>query len=121
MVDLMQFAPKEELSLLVQLIRILIPIVISALPVWLALKIAGAKKSGFIRVFIVNIIVGFISGILGHYLGWFGAIPAFILLLLIYKIAFKIGWLRAILVWVMQLVIVAAFTFILTLFGIAIL
>ncbi|MBR9706670.1 hypothetical protein GOV14_06565 [Candidatus Pacearchaeota archaeon] len=132
MVDLIQFvpetveriinlSPQDGLGFVWNLIIILVLIIISSLPLYISLKLFFARKVSIFRVFLVNMIVGFIVAIVKYYFETFGAIIAFILLLFMYKISFGIGWIRALLVWLLQFVILAILTFALALIGLSIL
>jgi len=116
--SLIRFAPKEGLDLLWALLIVWVLIVISSLPLYLSLKLFFAKRVSILRVFLVNLIVGFIVSLVKYYFEIFGGIIAFFLLLLIYKIAFGIGWIRAVLVWLLQFAVLAALMFALSLIGV---
>ena len=116
--ELVKFAPKEGLGLLWTLVTVWILIIVSSLPLYISLKLFFAKKASILRVFLVNLIVGFLVAVIKYYFAILGGIIAFVLLLFIYKIAFGIGWIRAILVWLLQFVILAALAFALALIGI---
>lgn len=118
--DIVRLAPKES-GLLVNLIIIWVLIIISSLPLYLSLKILFGHKVTIFKVFLVNIIGGLIVAIIKLKFETFGGVIAFLLLLFVYKIAFRIGWIRALLAWMLQFVILALFTFILSLIGIKIL
>ncbi|MFC1705003.1 hypothetical protein ACFLZ6_01595 [Nanoarchaeota archaeon] len=93
-------------------------IVISALPLYIAVKLLGGKAS-IIKVFIVNIIVGILVPIVNSFINWFGGLIAFIVLLFIYKKMFDLGWFRAFVAWVLQFIVLVGLIFIAGLFGLS--
>ncbi|MCK4551171.1 MAG: hypothetical protein KAT91_04405 [Candidatus Aenigmarchaeota archaeon] len=80
------------------LLGIILISIISALPLYFAVKFLGGKAT-IIKVILVNIVVGLLGFLLN--------IPliGFILLLLIYKELFELSWVRAFLAWVLQFVV----------------
>lgn len=116
--NLVRFAPDDGAGLLGSLLIIIALIVLSSLPLYISLKIFFARKVSILRVFLVNIIVGFVISLANYYFEIFGGMVAFILLLIAYKIAFGIGWIRAFLVWLLQFAVLAALMFVLDLAGI---
>ncbi|MBW2981232.1 hypothetical protein KY360_07485 [Candidatus Woesearchaeota archaeon] len=85
-------------------------IVLSALPLYLAVKLLGGKAT-ILKVILVNVIVGIIIPVVKNFIGLFGGIVAFIVLLFIYKEMFSLGWIRAFIVWIMQFIVVAILIF----------
>lgn len=92
----------EILTILLILVLI---VIISALPLNIAVKLLGGDSSiikvigvnllVFTTVFIINLLVGPLAGIIG-----------FIAMLFIYKISFDLGWFKAFVAWILQAVIV---------------
>jgi len=98
-------------------------IVLSAVPLYLAVKFLGGRAT-ILKVIIVNIIAGIavpaVKFLVGLYLvgkGTYAGIIAFLFMLLVYKIFFRLGWIRAFLAWILQFVVIAAFIFITALMG----
>ncbi|MBR9690943.1 hypothetical protein GOV08_04635 [Candidatus Woesearchaeota archaeon] len=84
----------------------LLAMIISALPLYFAVKLFGGKAT-ILKVLFVNLIAGIVIGSIKLAIGLFGGLLAFIVLLLIYKYMFGLGFLRAFFVWIMQFVIAA--------------
>ena len=98
-------------------------IVLSALPLYLAVKFLGGKAT-ILKVILVNILAGIavpaVKFFVGLYLvgkGIYGGIVAFLFLLFIYKIFFRLGWIRAFLAWILQFVVIVILIFITALLG----
>ncbi|MBU0979647.1 MAG: hypothetical protein KJ709_02485 [Nanoarchaeota archaeon] len=91
--------------------------VVSALPLYLAVNILG-KRTSLLKVFLVNILVAVVfASVQSWFLTW-GWILGIIVLLLVYKVMFDIGWIRALLVWVVQMLFIVLFSLALMLLGI---
>lgn len=82
--------------------------IVSAIPLNIAVRLLGGKSS-FLKAILVNLIVGTAGYFISTKIKFFATILSFIVLLLIYKVMFRIGWLRALLAWVVQLVIIGIF------------
>ncbi len=91
---------------LTSIIILIVVLVVSAIPLNLAVKILGGRSS-ILKVILVNFIVGLIGAYLNSTLGWLAGIVSFIAMLFIYKIIFGLGWIRAFLAWILQAVIIA--------------
>jgi hypothetical protein len=92
--------------------------IITAIPLYLAVKLIGGKTS-LIKVIFVNFLVGFLTTFLYETIGLWAAIVSFIAMLLVYKIAFRVGWIRAFLAWITQFILIAIFVVAGTLIGIS--
>ncbi len=103
-------------NLLITVLAIVAIVVISSLPLYLAVKAFGGRTT-ILSTFVVMLGVGLLSAII-QIVFPFGNIISFIVLLLIFRNVFHLGWLRAFLVWILWLVFVAIFVFIFTLLGI---
>ena len=79
-------------------------LVISALPLFFAVKIMGGR-TGILKVILVNVIVGIVAYYIHSHFAIWGTIAAFIALLFIYKIMFRIGFIKALIAWALQFVI----------------
>ena len=102
------------------LIIILIALV-SAIPLWLAQKLLGGKGS-LLTVMFVNFLLGLVNAGLKimvnkPYETWLSII-SFVLMLFVYKTLFRLGWIRGLLVWVLQFIVTAILVGILVLLGI---
>ena len=79
---------------------------ISALPLHLAVKILNGKTN-IIKTILTMVLAGFIVAIVRSVVGIFGGLVAFIVLIWVYRISFQVGWVRAILIWLLQFVFLA--------------
>ena len=79
-------------------------LIISALPLYFAVKFLGGKATIF-KVLMVNLIIGVIGATLDM------PVVGFILLLFVYKKVFKMSWLSALLAWILQFVVAGALLF----------
>jgi hypothetical protein len=75
-------------------------------------------RGGIIRVIIVNLLVGLLVGWLGSTINIFVAAATFILMLFIYKVMFKLSWLKAFFAWILQFIIIVVIIVLLAFFGI---
>jgi hypothetical protein len=103
-----------------QALLLLLVIVVSAIPLNLAVKLMGGKSS-ILRVILANIIVGILAIFIDMKLGHFAGIVSFIAMLFIYKHLFHVGYLRALLAWVLQFVIILIFILALAAIGVTLL
>lgn len=105
----------ELLSLILIIVLILI---ISALPLHFAVKLLGGHST-IIKVLFVNLLVGIVLAVLNFLFGYVAGIIGFIAMILIYMNMFDLGFLRALLAWLLQAVIAAIIGILLVvLFGI---
>lgn len=105
-----------ETILWIALVIILI-VILSALPLYLAVNLLGGRTS-ILKAFFIMIIAGIayiiIGAILGALLPGFGilvTILAWLVLIGIYKETFGLGWGSAILAWILQLVFIVILAF----------
>ena len=89
---------------------------ISAIPLNIAARLMGGRTH-LLMTALVNVVAGVAVALVQVYVHTFGGIVSFVLLLFIYKIFFRIGWIRALLVWGIQLVLTAMLIGIAALFG----
>ncbi len=95
--------------ILTSLIVTLIVFLLSALPLHLAVKFLGGKTNIF-KTAIFSFIAGIVVAVI-EYRFRFAGIIAFILMIWIYREAFKLKWWKAILAWLLQFVFVAILYF----------
>ncbi len=88
----------------VGILAIVAILIISALPLYFAVKFLGGKATIF-KVLMVNLIVGVIGAALDM------PIIGFVLLLFVYKEVFKMSWLSAFLAWILQFIVAGALLF----------
>jgi len=84
---------------------IVIAIIASALPLYLAVKLLGGDAS-ILKVFLTNILVAVVSSALTYFIGM-ETLYLLIVIVILYKFIFDLGILRAFIVWFLQYVIAA--------------
>jgi hypothetical protein len=94
---------------------------LSSIPLYFALRLIKkkAKNISFVKVFLVNVLVGAVASAISSSFGILSGVAAFLLALFVYKEMFEIDWLTAFLVWLMQIIIVAMIFGVLILLGIS--
>lgn len=91
--------------------------ILSAVPLNLAVKFMGGRSS-LLKTAVVSALAGLASNLIRLYTGSFlGGILAFIVLLGIYHVMFRMGWLRTFLAWLLQFVFLFIFYVIAVLLG----
>jgi hypothetical protein len=100
---------------LIAIIVVLLMLMIAALPLNLAVKLLGGRSST-LKVIITNLLTAFIVYLIYEFVNHYAGFIAFIATILVYRIAFRLGWIRAFLAWILQAVI----ALILVLVGVAI-
>jgi len=105
-----------ELSsvLLGNILIFLISFIVSAIPLYLAIKTLGSKTGLFKTAFIV-IVSGLIVSAIRYYLNTWSGLIAFFILIWIYHESFRLGWIKAFLAWILQFVFIFVIYFIITL------
>ncbi len=89
---------------LVTLLVIFGAFLIGSLPLHFAAKAFGGETS-ILKSIIVNVLAGLIAAVVASFVPVFATILSFIALLFVYKFSFRIGWLRSLAVWALQIVI----------------
>lgn len=84
---------------------IILTLVISALPLYFAVKLVGGE-AGIVKVILINLLLSFASVGAIHFISIFAGIFMLIATLFLYKIAFKLSFLRAFIAWFLQYVFV---------------
>jgi len=104
---------------LVLIFTIVLLIILSSLPLYLAVKLLGGKTT-IMRVFLTNIVVAVIISVLASILG-LGWVWLLILTVLLYSYIFSMGIIRAFIAWLLQYVFaLVLFILIVMLLGISI-
>ena len=104
-------------TLIITLLILIAIIIISALPLHLAVKLLGGRTN-IIKSFLITFATAILSAVVIAIFPW-GGIIAFFLLIWIYHEIFRLKWYKAILAWILQIVFIILITFILILFGIS--
>jgi len=93
--------------LVISIIVLFVVFLVSALPLYFAVKTLGGKTTLFkagVIMFLTGLLAAFIKSIFNN--GW---IIAFLLLVVIYRESFKLKWWKAFIVWFIQLLFMAIF------------
>ena len=91
-------------------------VVLSAIPLNLAIKLLGGETNLF-RVLYVNFFIAVISVLLSIYVESLAGVLSFFALLFLYKVMYDLSWLRALLAWCLQFVIIFVFFYFLDKIG----
>ena len=86
--------------------------IISAIPLNIAVKFLGGKTN-LIKTALISLIAGILVGFIPY------GIIAFIILIWIYHVTFRLNWFKTFIAWLLQFIIIIIFYFILALLGIA--
>lgn len=91
---------------------------ISGIPLFIAVNLLGGK-TGILKTAIVLFLSGLIVAAVQSYVDTLGGLVAFIVMIFLYKEAFRLGWLGAFFAWLLQFVILAIIAIIFLVFGIS--
>ena len=109
-------------AVLIAFLVLIVIFLISALPLYFAVKLLNGRTTLF-KTAIITFISGIIVSVVNYLFKTWGALIAFIVLIWIYHDVFRLKWHKAFLVWILQLAFIIAFKyifgFIAALFGIA--
>ena len=94
--------------------------VAAAIPLHLAARMFGGDST-LLKAILTNLIAGVLGGVISLLFSRTGLLVYFIVLLLVYKMMFKIGWIKAFLVWLLQGIILFVFLILFGLIGILVL
>ena len=104
------------------IIQLIIAGIIGGIFVWLAGKALGAPKATYWHGILIVVSAIIVSDIIGYFLsglGWIKTIIEIIVILLLIKHFFGVGWLKAIVIAILAVVIAIIVTFVLALLGLA--
>ena len=109
-------------AVLIAFLILVVIFLISALPLYFAVKLLNGKTTLF-KTAVITFISGIIVSVVNFFFKTWGALIAFVLLIWIYHDVFRLKWHKAFLAWVLQLAFIIAFRyifgFITMLFGIS--
>ncbi len=91
---------------------------IASLPLHISVNILGGDST-ILKAMVTNAVIGLVGGVIYLFIPRFAGIVYFIAILLVYKLMFNIGWIRAVLVWVLQVVIAFLLIMLLMFLGVA--
>ena len=86
----------------------LVAFILSALPLYFAVKFLGGKTS-LLKTMLVVILGGIVVTAIRSYFKILGGLIAFIVLIWIYREMFRLKWIKAFLAWLLQFVFLAIF------------
>ena len=89
------------LGLAIILITVWIVLAISAIPLYIAVKVLGGEAS-ILKVIVTNLLVGFMGVLIYFEFPAFSGIITMVALLLIYSFMFKLSIIRAFVAWILQ-------------------
>ena len=104
------------------IIQLIIAGIIGGIFVWLAGKALGAPKATYWHGILIVVSAIILSDIIGYFLsglGWIRTIIEIIVILLLIKHFFAVGWVKAIVIAILAVVIAIIVTFVLALIGLA--
>lgn len=84
---------------------VIIALVISALPLYFAVKLVGGE-AGIVKIILISLLLSFASFGATRFIGIFAGIFMLIATLFVYNLAFKISFLKAFIAWLLQYVFV---------------
>jgi len=103
-------------------IVVFVILMIAALPLYFAVQLLGGKAT-ISKVILVNIYTVIIFAILEFVFNLFGlgnlSIVSFILLIYFYHSFFKLGWIKALIVWFLQIIVAVILLYLMIALGIA--
>ena len=105
---------------LISVIVLLLLIILSSLPLYITIRLLGGRVS-ILRAFLVMLIVGVTTFFIEMFFSTWGVILAWILMIWIFREVFRLKWLKAVLAWIIWLVLIFVFSFILSIFGLTLL
>lgn len=91
--------------LLIKALIIILIFIISSLPLYFAVKILRGKTS-FLKAILITLITGIIVSAIEFTFKIWGGLIAFLILIFIYREAFRLKWWKAIFVWILQLIFI---------------
>ena len=104
------------------IIQLIIAGIIGGIFVWLAGKALGAPRATYWHGILIVVSAIIVSDIIGYFLsglGWIRTIIEIIVILLLIKHFFAVGWIKAIVIAILAVVIAIIVTFVLGLLGLA--
>ena len=99
------------------LLAIILIIVISALPLYFSVKLVGGRTTIF-QALLINLFASFVVAFISVVFP-FGALLSFIILIWIYHEFFKIKWVKALFVWLCQIIVIFFLSLLFTILGFA--
>lgn len=104
-------------GLLIAILFIVLVIVISCLPLYLAVAVFGGRPS-IIKVILVGLIVPILSYIIERVFDSWVGLLSFIALIAVYRYVFRLNWINAFLAWLLSFVFAGLMVLLLVLLGV---
>lgn len=104
------------------IIQLIIAGIIGGIFVWLAGKALGAPRATYWHGILIVVSAIILSDVIGYFLGglgWIKTIIEIIVILLLIKHFFAVGWIKAIVIAILAVIIAIIVTFVLALLGLA--
>lgn len=104
------------------IVQLIIAGIIGGIFVWLAGKALGAPRATYWHGILIVVSAIILSDIIGYFLGglgWIKTIIEIIVILLLIKHFFAVGWVKAIVIAILAVIIAIIVTFVLALLGLA--
>lgn len=104
------------------IIQLIIAGIIGGIFVWLAGKALGAPRATYWHGILIVVSAIILSDVIGYFLGglgWIKTIIEIIVILLLIKHFFAVGWVKAIVIAILAVIIAIIVTFVLALLGLA--
>ena len=95
-------------EVLIPILIIIVVMIISALPLYFAVRFLGGKTTIFTTL-LVMFITGIVVSAVRYLFRTFGGIIAFVLMIWIYREIFRLKWWKAFVAWLLQFVFIAVF------------
>jgi len=80
---------------------IILALIISALPLYFAVKLVGGE-AGIVKIILISLLLSFASFGAARFIGIFAGLFMLIATLVVYKLAFKVSLLKAFIAWILQ-------------------
>ena len=93
------------MELLIAILYVIVVFVVSALPLYFAVKLLGGH-TGLLHAAGATFLGGIVVALVNVLLTTFAGVVAFIALIFLYKVMFRMGWIRTLIAWALQFVFV---------------
>ncbi|MCA9460192.1 MAG: hypothetical protein KC589_08745 [Nanoarchaeota archaeon] len=100
------------------LLSILLVVIISALPLHLAVSVLGGRSNVF-KAFMVMILVAISTIIIQFFLPIWGVFISWLVLIWIFHEVFRLKWFKAVIAWILWMIFIFVFIFIFSLLGLS--
>lgn len=93
------------MMIIITTIVILLFFIISAIPLHFSVILMGGKTN-ILKTSLIIILAGIVISIINTIFGNISSLVSFIILIWIYKISFKLGWISTVFAWLLQFIII---------------